>query len=226
MQSRESERFTISELAESSGISTASIKFYLRQKLLPAGDLRAAGRAYYDGGHLSRISLVRALRELAKLPVERVRSVLRAVDRGGASTFDLVASVIDALAEPRKKKPNAAQRALRARVVEAMRRRGMVIRESSATLDALTEALRSLQTFRPDLDVDVLDAYLDFLMPLAEAEFRANEERLRTGPEPALIGAIVGTVLFEPVIVLLRRLAHEHYAHAMLRPTAAKHSKR
>jgi hypothetical protein len=27
-----------------------------------------------------------------------------------------------------------------------------------------------------------------------------------------LIGAIVGTVLFEPLIVLLRRLAHEHFA--------------
>jgi DNA-binding transcriptional MerR regulator len=207
------QRFTVSELAARSGMSTASIKFYLREKLLPPGDLSAAGKAYYDGAHLSRLSLIRALRELAKLPVERVRRVLSAVDRDASSTFTQVASVIDALAT--RAKPTAAHRALRARVYAKLRQRGLVVRESSATLDALTAALHGLRAFRPEFDENVLDGYLDHLLPLAEAEFRSNEERLRAGAEPALIGAVVGTVLFEPLILTLRRLAHEHYAREL-----------
>jgi len=92
------------------------------------------------------------------------------------------------------------------------------VRRDSATLDSLAEALLGLRVFQPALDVDVLDTYLDHIVPLAEAELAANQARVLAGPESALIGALVGTVLFEPVIVALRRIAHEHFAKMLAVP--------
>ena len=72
----------ISQLAERSGVPLSSIKFYLREGLLPAGLRSAPNQARYGPGHLERLALIRALREVAGLPLEAVRSVLRELDRG------------------------------------------------------------------------------------------------------------------------------------------------
>jgi len=208
----QNQRFTVSQLARQSGVSIATIKFYLREGLLGTGDLRAEKKAYYDEVHLRRLVLIRALRELVRLPVERVRRLTRVLDRGNRSTFELVASAVEALSSPRKLRPTRAARALREQVYEKLRARGLEVRPESATLDALAQSLLVLSTFETAVGVDVLDGYLDYLLPLAEAEFAANRERIVASAESAMTGAIVGTVLFEPMILALRRIAHEHFA--------------
>jgi len=215
------ERYTVSELATRAGISTASIKFYLRQGLLRSGDPRAEKKAYYDEAHLRRLVLIRSLRELAELSVQQVKKLTDTLDRGKAKTFELVAAAVDALATPRAPRAPKAARALatvRAQVHHKLKARGLTVRRDSATLDSLAEALLGLRVFQPALDVDVLDTYLDHIVPLAEAELAANQARVLAGPESALIGALVGTVLFEPVIVALRRIAHEHFAKMLAVP--------
>jgi len=220
------QRYTVTQLAERAGVSTASIKFYLREGLLRVGDLRADKRAYYDDGHLWRLLLIRSLRELARLSIEQVRKLVATLDaalarpnarfsRGKQKTFELVAAAVDALAAPHKLRAGGAHAKLRAHVHAKLRARGVVVRRDSATLDSLVDALRGLHVFQPELDVDVLDVYLDHLLPLAEAEVLANQARILAGPESALIGALVGTVLFEPLIVALRRLAHEHFVRQL-----------
>ena len=211
------QRYTVSQLAKRAGISTASIKFYLREGLLRAGDLRAEKQAYYDQDHLRRLVLIRALRELARLSVAQVRTLVSTLDHENPRTFTLVASVLDALATPPKTRAGRARAALRTRVHAKLRARGLTVRKDSATLDSLVEALLGLRVLVPALDVEVLDAYLDHLLPLARAELVASQPRILAGPESALIGAIVGTVLFEPLIVALRRLAHEHFAKQLFR---------
>jgi DNA-binding transcriptional MerR regulator len=220
------ERYTVSELAARAGLSTASIKFYLRQGLLRTGDPRAEKKAYYDQGHLRRLVLIRSLRELAELSVEQVKKLTQTLDRGRGKTFELVAAAVDALATPRLPRTAQATRALatvRAQVHHKLELRGLTVRKGSATLDSLAQALLGLRAFQPALDIDVLDPYLDHIVPLAQAEFAANEARMVSSlagpranfdasPESALIGALVGTVLFEPLIVALRRIAHEHFA--------------
>jgi DNA-binding transcriptional MerR regulator len=204
-------RYTISQLSKQSGVSVASIKFYLREGLLAAGDLSAEKRAYYQQQHVQRLLLIRALRELAALSIEQVGRVIAKLDHAEPSPFELIAATIDALA-PARKLRGSARVALRDRIHKKLRQRGLTVRKDSATLDGLAQALLGLRVFMPTLDADVLDVYLDALVPLAEAEFGANEARILAGPESALTGAIVGTVLFEPMIVALRRLAHEHFA--------------
>jgi DNA-binding transcriptional MerR regulator len=211
----QAERYTVSELAARSGVTIASIKFYLRAGLLAPGDLRAEKKAYYDARHLRRLVLIRALRELARLPVDKVRRLTRLIDRGKRSTFDLVASVIDALATLPEPRAARERRVLRERLHAKLRARGLEVRRESATLDALAAALQGLRAFDPALDSDVVDGYLDHLLPLAEAEFAAQRERLAAGAESAITGAVIGTVLYEPLILGLRRIAHEHFARRM-----------
>lgn len=70
----------INELAERSGISVATIKYYVREGLLPGGDRTGYNRVEYDESHLHRLRLVRTLLELGRLPIAATKEVVAAVD--------------------------------------------------------------------------------------------------------------------------------------------------
>src|ERR1700754_1739183 len=70
----------ISELSDKSGLTVQTIKFYLREGLLPKGEATAATRAEYGEAHLERLRLIRALREVGDLPVSAIRRIVSAVD--------------------------------------------------------------------------------------------------------------------------------------------------
>ena len=72
----------VSELSERSDVSIASIKFYLRERLLFAGTATSATRSDYDETHLARLRLIRALIEVGGLSVAAARGVLAAIDDG------------------------------------------------------------------------------------------------------------------------------------------------
>ena len=61
----------ISELAEVSGVPLATVKYYLREGLLPPGRSVTARLSEYDDEHLRRLRLLRALREVGGVPVSR-----------------------------------------------------------------------------------------------------------------------------------------------------------
>lgn len=70
----------LAELSAHSGVSTATIKYYLREGLLPPGRQLNATTAEYDEEHLRRLRLVRAMIQVGKVPVATVREVLGHVD--------------------------------------------------------------------------------------------------------------------------------------------------
>ena len=55
----------MAELATRSGLSVPTIKYYLREGLLPAGVATGATRAVYDETHVHRLRLIRALTDVA-----------------------------------------------------------------------------------------------------------------------------------------------------------------
>lgn len=67
----------IGDLAERSGVPIPTIKYYIREGLLPAAPIKT-GRtmAYYDLDYLERLRLVRTLREEHFLPIRVIRAVL------------------------------------------------------------------------------------------------------------------------------------------------------
>ncbi|MFD4034071.1 MerR family transcriptional regulator [Streptomyces sp. NPDC058637] len=68
------------ELGGRSGVSTATIKYYLREGQLPAGVRIGATQADYDESPLRRLRLVRALLQAGRLPVATAREVPAHVD--------------------------------------------------------------------------------------------------------------------------------------------------
>jgi DNA-binding transcriptional MerR regulator len=67
----------IGELAKRAGVSIATIKYYIREGLLPPAPVKT-GRTmgYYDHDYLERLLLIRRLRETQFLPVRVIRAVL------------------------------------------------------------------------------------------------------------------------------------------------------
>src|ERR1041384_4751155 len=70
----------LAELSERSGVSTATIKYYLREGLLAPGRQLNATTAEYEEEHLRRLRLVRAMIQVGRIPVATVREGLGHVD--------------------------------------------------------------------------------------------------------------------------------------------------
>ncbi|WP_040159427.1 MerR family transcriptional regulator [Nigerium massiliense] len=70
----------LKELAERSGTSQASIKYYLRERLLPPGRRINATLAEYDESHLMRLRLIAALRQIVGTPIEEIRALVAMLD--------------------------------------------------------------------------------------------------------------------------------------------------
>ena len=70
----------ISELSELSGVPVATVKFYIREGMLPRGEALSATRAEYGEEHLARLRLIAALADVRGLPLARVRDVLALID--------------------------------------------------------------------------------------------------------------------------------------------------
>ena len=88
----------MSELADASGVSAATIKHYLREGLLPPGEAVGATKAQYDESHVRRLRLVRALTEVAGMRLDDVRRVLDAIDDEGLSWHEAIGSAHTRLA--------------------------------------------------------------------------------------------------------------------------------
>ena len=74
----------ISGLSAATGVPVATIKYYLREELLPPGEASSATQATYGAEHVARLRLIRALVEVAGLSIAAVRDVLGAL---GADDF-------------------------------------------------------------------------------------------------------------------------------------------
>ena len=71
----------IAELSRKAGVSLPTIKFYLREGLLPAGELTSRNQASYDERHVRRLRLIRALVDIAHVPIATLRTVLQELDQ-------------------------------------------------------------------------------------------------------------------------------------------------
>lgn len=62
----------LKELADATGVSVASIKFYRRRGLLPAGEPVRPTRHEYGTAHLERLALITVLREVADASIHDI----------------------------------------------------------------------------------------------------------------------------------------------------------
>lgn len=202
----------ISELSRRSGVPLPSIKFYLREGLLPAGRVQG-NQADYDDEHLRRLQLVRVLRETGGLSIGAIRRITETLDHPTGDPLEVLGQAVDALSDrqaehsPVGEPEHARADADVGRFLAAL---GWDARPDAAAREDLVRALVTLrEQYDPGLDVESYRAYAEAAQQLASHEVHWIADRLRAGPTEALEAVVRGTVLWEPVFLALRRLAHE-----------------
>lgn len=79
----------LSVLAQRSDASAATIKFWIREGLLPPAPLKNERTAVYGTPHVERVLLIRTLREVFEAPIPRIRELTQAIDEGSPVTMVL-----------------------------------------------------------------------------------------------------------------------------------------
>jgi DNA-binding transcriptional MerR regulator len=202
----------MAQLSQRSGTSVATIKYYIREGLLPAGHRTATNQARYDQEHLTRVTLIRALRDIAGLPVATIKQVFDAIahPRAGGDRPDPLTLAFAALSEPLvvpAGEEHDYERAA-ARIDAVVAELGWEVGEDAAARADLTRAVVAIDRHFPGgISHDALLHYARAAQGLAEREIPGTWDPAGA-PTDALRYAVLGTVLFEPVILALRHLAH------------------
>lgn len=80
----------LSALAAESGVSTASIKYYIHVGILPPGRKRNATTAVYSQAHLDRLALITWLRRELGSPIESIAALTRSIDDESLENIELM----------------------------------------------------------------------------------------------------------------------------------------
>jgi DNA-binding transcriptional MerR regulator len=203
----------VSELAERADVPLATVKYYLREGLLPVGETTGPRRAEYDEHHLRRLRVLRLLREVGEVPVTSLRRIVDVLDDETVPVHDAMAQVADAIsARPDPGEQDAAALAMVDEVLAAMGWDG--IRPESVDRLRLASLVAALNAPGPlGASVEVLSFYAGIADHLARTEISLvdhSRERSRL-----LEDMLTGSVVYGQVFELLRQLGHEHH-HAQV----------
>ncbi|TVL89516.1 MerR family transcriptional regulator [Streptomyces sp. SAJ15] len=203
----------ISELSRVTGVPVASIKYFRRQGLLPAGRATAATLAEYGEEHVQRLRLIKALTTLGGLSIAATRDVLTAVEQSD-STEGALGAISYALPVPVAESPAGeadgeaeAEAAAEADVADLIEAMGWQVPSTSPHVRGLTTALKELRRLKADYQLDRLLAYAE----LAGSTARLDLQRAAAIDDPAAQAerAVIVFALSAPMLELLRRLAQE-----------------
>ncbi|THG31152.1 MerR family transcriptional regulator [Glaciibacter flavus] len=195
----------VSELASESGVAVATIKYYLREGLLAPGAATSSTGASYTEEHLRRLRVIRALTGSAGLSVHRTREILAIIDSPQPDLYDTLGRAVAAL--PPYPDPELHTDHPRARAV--LERLGQLYDPGYAAVAQLEDALRAAEEAGVAIDDERIDVYGTHLRAIAEFDVA----RMPQGaPSSSIEYAVLGTALYEPIILALRRLAHQDVA--------------
>ncbi|MFD0382557.1 MerR family transcriptional regulator [Streptomyces stramineus] len=200
----------LAELSERSGVSTATIKYYLREELLQPGRRVSATQAEYGEDHLRRLRLVRALIQIGRMPVATAREVIAAAEDESLDHHMRLGAATQALPGPEPDAGDPATETAR-RTMETLLERLGWYRESDEDEPApvrrtLIAAVAALVRLGYPCGVEHLLPYARLAEQLAVADLDLVERE--PTPEGQIEAAVALTVLYEPVLLSLRRLAH------------------
>ncbi|MBE1534725.1 MerR family transcriptional regulator [Actinomadura algeriensis] len=204
----------ISELSDRSGLTVQTIKFYIRQGLLPAGSAVSATRSEYGPAHLERLRLISALREVGDLPVAAIREIVAAVD-GGSGPHDLVGAAQRALGPDAAAPADPDWRAARRDVDALVRELGWRAAADAPARDLLAAAFVSLRRLGFPVTLAELRPYVRAAADVAEHEIARVDG---AAPRTATVQSLVATVVYEQVLTALHRLAQEDAAARRFAP--------
>jgi DNA-binding transcriptional MerR regulator len=173
----------IAELSRVSGVPVPTIKYYLRENLLPPGELTSPNQASYGESHLHRLRLIRALVDLAQVPVARVKEILEGLDSDTMSLHDQIGRAHRAITPARQlTSTTEAQEAAAAQVRALISTRGWSVEPDAPALTTLIETVAALRTLNQEHLAGFLDSYADAVEKFTTLEVAAVTSG-RTSPD-------------------------------------------
>ena len=195
----------IGELSSRSGVPVPTIKFYVREGLLPAGQLTSPNQASYDSGHERRLRLIRALLDVGGLSLAAIGDVLRVVEDPEQPVHKVLGIAAKRLTPLRGGESGPELEDARDEVAELLERRGWRAGADGPAGESLAEVVVALRRAGHGGFVELLDDYA----AAAETVARADLDYVgrRVAREDLVESVVVGTVLGEAMFGALRRLA-------------------
>lgn len=194
-------------------MSVPTIKFYVREGLLPAGELTSPNQASYGEAHVRRLRLIRALLDVGGLSVAAIRGVVMAVDDPGRPVHMVLGAATKPLVPRYGREADGGIEEARKTVAGLIEARGWRADPSGPASDALATALVALDELGHGRFVEVLDAYADAAEGVARADLDYVAHHVAR--EELVESAVVGTVLGDAIFAALRRLAHTDASNRM-----------
>lgn len=212
----------IGELGERSGVSIPTIKYYVREGLVPPGLRTKANQVDYGEAHLRRLRLVRALLEVGELSVATAKQVIAVLDDPEESALRSMGKAAYALGggfpatAPRGEDhaggagvPNAGT-ASATRVDDLLDRHGWTVGPNNPARAQLASAFAVAEALGMGDALDQIDRYAEAAYSVAEVdiEIALSPATLDESTERMLVWTVVG----DRAITALRRLAQEAVA--------------
>jgi DNA-binding transcriptional MerR regulator len=202
----------IGELSRTSGVPLPTIKYYLREGLLPAGTATGPNQADYGPAHLRRLRLIRVLLEVGKLSIAAVREVLDAVDAPDLPVHPMLGVAHGATLPATQRTENDDWRAARAEAWRLVTELGWHVNDCAPALDHIADVIAAADAMGiPEL-LEGFHRYAEAASRVASHDVGivasyAGADNAERGP---MVEAVVlGTVLGERLFNALRRLAQE-----------------
>jgi DNA-binding transcriptional MerR regulator len=202
----------LSELADEAGVSLATVKYYQREGLLPAARKVGERRAEYDERHLRRLRLLRVMRDVGGVPVERLRSLVEAVEDEQASPHEMFGVACDALNSPFVDvgPEHAAWREIGDDLIAQS---GWDrLRADAPDRDHLAALLEVVSGLSIPGDPESALAYFGLVDQLARFEIESLVDTGEQDRGSLLERMVVGQVVFGQMLLVLRRIAEEHHS--------------
>jgi DNA-binding transcriptional MerR regulator len=203
----------ISDLSRQTGVPVATIKFYLREGLLPPGEPTGRNQARYSSEHCRLLWLIRVFTNIGGLDLASVRELLLAIKDDDMSLLVLYDVVGRTLFADDGMRPAADEQSeADAEVDRFVDQLSWRVRRGVAGRSRFAEVLVAMQRLGCDYGVE-------FFLPYAQAAELLSARELDLLPHDDSGGyqargdraaAVARAVLLNAAFAALRRMAQEH----------------
>jgi DNA-binding transcriptional MerR regulator len=203
----------MAELSRASGVPVATIKFYLREGLLPRGEVTTSpNQARYSEAHLRRLALVRSMVEVGGVSIAVVRRVLESLDDPADPLHHTMGLTLEATEQPAAEDDaathDAARLAAERRIDEIIAAHGWRLSPDTPPRRVAIEVLAAMTRLAGDRFDGVAAVYADAADLVAGPDLDTVSSV--ADPETRVETALIGTVLGERLLGAMRRMAHEN----------------
>jgi DNA-binding transcriptional MerR regulator len=197
----------IGELSRRTGVTVPTLKFYLREGLLPRGAATGPTQADYDETHVRRVRLIRALVTVGGQSIAATRDLLTGIDGGGDDLHTVLGRAQNLITAGTERADQERWEAAERRLADLVGGRGWQIGRDTQPWNTAVEVVATMLAVSNTPMLDHFDDYAEAIERIAALDLAHTAEQ--DSPDGVVAAAVLGTVLGESLLVALRRLAHE-----------------